>query len=414
MSRRGRPFDLAKQEEENEMQEHTTEEHQRAAEFQRAGKIAEADLPQDIERAMLELGAEAAKVQLYRREGPRNTFAFIDTLEADDFRLPHVKAVYGGGEYLARFCRADGTIITAEPFTVAGPPKDPEAERREAELRERFAPQPDPNTMALTKMMELYIEDMRARANAAGAANPIEMAVTMAKMISDSTASSLNFVLEKLGKRDDGMTPGDVLELIQMGMDFARESGGGDGAVVGQLAREVMATLQAKRKQEAAGGGRDVSAAPAPPQPAPAASPAQPNPQTAPTAGGSPMLQAIQQWVPTLIQRAQQGSDAALYAEVLADSIGAVANGELYARASTDPDGLLELMCGVYPAARPHVEWFRELLREFVAVIDGAMEDAAGEMQGEDVRGDDNVASQHLDGGARPVGRDVGEPGAAG
>lgn len=369
------------------------------------------ELPEDVEQALIELLDDTNKVQVYRRrEGGQPSY--VDEVRADDFSVRDIKRIYGGGDYLFRFVNAAGKWIAHKKFNIEGEPRDPEAERRQAEMREQLererGGQPAAEAGALIEMMRLYLDDMRSRSNAAGEANPLEMMLNMNRLIMENTAQMMQ-ALTKGGGKGDGTSLSDLLEVLQLGMELKDTyGGGGDGGVLGPLAQEVIATLREGRgKGKAALMDRNRGQSPAAEPPSQPAPPPQPG-------GDAGWLQVAQRFVPMLVARAQAGSSSELYAEVLDDALAEYpsARMELYERAKADPEALITMVGAGYPAARPHAPWFRDLLATFVQLIEGGDDDDAEDAQpvpGRDVSGSDSVGDEQPEREAGSAGPGAGD-----
>lgn len=295
------------------------------------------------------LGSENAHVAVYRRD--KGNPAWMGNLTLEEFTLDAVRDSWGGGKYDFRLIRGN-KYVKGRTVVIAGPPKNydnvegPGAreDRRDAEVSHKRAALQDVDAveavLSLRDDLRSFLREVRNPPPEANNANPMIMAMELAKTM----AAVMTPYLEMLQNRSSG--GGDegerTLELIRMGMELRGGNDDGYGRVMKELGFPLFKMLQAQG----------------------AAENFQPNPQeanaVAPTEPGN-ALDALRQWVPTLVNWAVSGRDPRLRADFIADELPSRYS-DMLARFVGTPDALTVFFTR-FPETMPHRPWFEELFQ---------------------------------------------------
>lgn len=324
------------------------------------------DLPPDsLQAVMAELGGSTSSfITIYRAERGQPQ-AYVYKCSPDEFSLDVLRDKYNGGTFRLYISR-NGVLwrnitVSVEPKHSADPTPPSDMAALAASMREGFAKQAEAMAAAL-------------RSIAAPPPPPPPSPFAGINIVEAVTAIStlLQVLRPPAAPRSE-----DSVTLLIKGMELAkemRENAGGDGEVSFlSLAKELIKSpllAQAVTAAQAAPAVPAVShAKPRPPQP------------TAPTmqaptpahAAPQPATQDIMQLTPylgMLCQKAAEGSDPSLYADLILDSLPFETIEQL---ASLQPDPYTALVA-IHPPMAAHQEWFQQLITLVIQTAGGADE----------------------------------------
>lgn len=312
-------------------------------------QIPEEELPPGVENVLQELGADVARVVLYRRlKGERQ--AYVGTVDADEFSLDFVARTWGGGRYVARFSGASGGFIKGLPGytfyideSIKPEPKKPRTEEASgdglgvAELiklllaREPPAPQKDP--------MEI-------------AAALSQSAAAQAQAMTSAMIGAMTPLLAKITELSGQQSKGGSLQEFMSLVDFAAERfGGAERDSYLPVIEKVGVPLVKFLTERGKGSTAEPETAPATTVQEVKMPPKEPA-----------WVTAFRPYVPKLIMYAQQGDDPGMWAQVLDREFPAVAR--WLDDAVMHPQFTDELFRR-FPELVPHSAWVREFLAEF-------------------------------------------------
>lgn len=260
------------------------------------GREVGPEVPEDVMTVLDELGGIVSVVQINRKR--KGKYLYLDEFDVDAFSLRMIEETYGGGEYQARFKDADGQYVKSKNFGIEGDPKVK-------------AVAPPTVEGGLVEVLREFMSDMRAelRERSAPQANPVEMAVEMAKMLqaeSSRTIEMMKALLPQPGAGVKDMSLKDALEVLNTGIELGQAMKGGadatDTSIMG-MAGEIVSFLKSKRQE----GGDDKKPA-LPPA-------AQPNPND------PGWVQLLRPWFPQLMALATNKRNPDIYGPVVIDQM---------------------------------------------------------------------------------------------
>ena len=331
------------------------EEEQEEEAREGAGPRRNAELPDDVQDMLAELGEAAPSVQVKRRNPRNRKWEFLDNVPADDFSLGFMRDLYGGGDYQVRAKDASGQYIggATRTFSIAGQPKDPTDEEEQAGQLD-----------TLTELMRGIRDDLRSR-QAAGGTDPLELGVKLSTIIQESIKPFQERILE-LTTREQGAQV-DPLDLIDRAMELAdrfRGDSGDSGSVVKDLGRELLTVFRQNRAGAPAGGPRPTPGGPT---------------VNASTDPSEPTwVPFLRQSMPQLLHLARLRRNPETYAEVLLDQVGAGGQTFIAHVMETDP-AFLDKFYLRFPEAGEHRYWFDQLFADLQDMLLGTEEEPEGE-----------------------------------
>lgn len=311
-------------------------------------------MPEDVERALQELGAGVASVVLYTfdKQGKQS---YLCTMGVDEFSLENVKTQYGGGRYFARFRAAGGEFLAGKMFRVD----------------ERWTPATVPTAPApvgggselVTVVRELLLEmrDQRNRAPAP-ASDPMELVAKLGAVSAQNMATMMG-VMQSMNKGGGGnaVTPETMMEAVQLGVELAGKGGGGGGED-NELAKTIRefagpllqilsrATNSAPQRPAAAVTEGKVVGTIAPTD-APAAAQGEP-----------PWVALLRPHIPQLVKLASENADTNLWAAVIDSQAPKMAR--WLEGAARDPE-FVDALLQKFPELVAYRTWCVHLLEEF-------------------------------------------------
>ena len=294
-------------------------------------------------------GVDEARIEVYRR-GPQGP-EFCGRIMPDEFSLDLVRSHYGGGRFDLRLVRRN-RYVKGKSVSIAGPvldlatrmePEDKRGreERREAEedaRRERLQGLSVADSIAeLRRDFRDMLGAIRNPPPAAYQADPVTMFVELSK----NMQSMMRPYVDALQTRREERDPGDVVELIRLGMDLAEGRGGKDRDPYAQVLKEV---------------GLPLLRMLAPGVQAP------PTTETSPTMPPEPTtaLEALRPWLPTLIHWAARGTDPRLRADVILEELPERFS-DMLATFLSGPEAETTFF-NAFPDTMPHRVWFEGLI----------------------------------------------------
>ena len=336
------------------------------------------DLPEvdAVQSLMAELGEDQASQVTVYRIGPNREQTYVFKCAAAAFSLDELRDKYNGGTFRLYISRG-GVLWKNRSVTV-----EPKAVGNVAE----------PAPSAVAELASVMREGFTAQANAMR-----ELATRQAASAGESfmpKASDLPAIISAVAAAVQALRPplpppppppapsSDPVALLLKGVELAnalREGGGGDGEVsLLGIARDLIkspmlaAAVQAAAAPQLPARPRPAALPPPrPPQPPQSfASETPPPPQPPATQEADPAMFdfALKHYLGVLCQKAAEGSDPTLYAEVILDNV--------------PDDKLIEVLTQPDPVAflaekRPEVAQFRPWFEQLIAVVNQAFADEA-------------------------------------
>lgn len=289
----------------------------------------------DLESLRAKHQEEAEYVRLYRTNlGNKEYIARIGLSGAD---LDAIRQRFGGGTYVAEFCRRGGKFLDRCEFRVAGKPKDDAGVETAADLP------PAQSMTELLSTMKAILDEVRRPPPAAAQGNPLEMAVGLAKTMHEATQPYLTALLERRDQPNDSA----VLTALQTGVELARELGAGGSSTTpwDRLFNELVPAIRSAQE------------------------PGRPGVPPTPGAPPSDWRQAVAPFVAQLNGLAQRGTDPLVYASVLEDTAPPEVL-DMLIEAVQGPSFWAEFFAA-FPETRHAREWWSGLVGGLLEGIDG-------------------------------------------
>lgn len=305
------------------------------------------EVPDDVESLLQELGGEVSTVQLWRRD-TSGKLAYLEQWPVDQFSLDHVRDLYGGGRYQARFKDHDHQYVRAKDFRIDGPAKYP---GRDDDSKDRGDSR-ESLTMLQVMMQEVLQELRRPRsAGEAEGSDALNLAVKMSEMVESKVAN----VVEALrANQRDPLGFADMMELVDRGIDLGRRlEGGSETDVIRALGGELISFLRDRKAGPMAGapagGGGQAAAAPA---------------------NVPPWVQLFRQYIPMLTARARAGKSPETIAALIVEDLPDPAADFLERQLARGP-AFREEFYQHFPAAANTMWWFDSLMNALEVELSG-------------------------------------------
>jgi len=321
------------------------------------------DATDDLLSMLDELGERAPTIDLRRRNPRTGKLEFLDNLSPEEFDLGLVAERFGGGDYQARAKDDRGRFVSGgtRSFVIAGRPKTPE---RDPEPPDVEADRTGGDAELFRDLFREVRDELRAiRSAPREDGDTRQLAMDMVKAMQEASKTGFEQARQLFEGRDQGLSPSDVLDLLQQGMELGQRVGGGSGDVVSDLGRELIGVF---RKANAGGGMGGQSGA----GPQQGATQRPPSPPADPSAPG--WVNLVGRYMPQLMQLARLGRDPAAYSVVLLDQLPPAAV-DVLERELARGDFLQRFMAR-FPQAGEHAWWFESLTEELHAQLVGDQE----------------------------------------
>lgn len=333
------------------------------------------DAPVDSLKSVLSQLADSANsnITVYRAERGQKQ-AYVYQCSPDEFSLDVLRDKYNGGTF--RLYISKNGALWRNMVVVVEP---------------KHAADPTPPTDAALMMARM--QDMMAKQNEAIAAAIRSIAASAPPPPSPFANLSIPELLTAVTGliaivRPPAPPPTDPTGLLVKGIELATalkgDSSGGDSepTVMGLLRDLIKSPLAAQAVMAATQAPPQVPQRPAPqvshvkpPQPGPQATVPQPPAQPAPHPAMPQQAAIMQQYLAILCQKASEGSDPALYADLILDSLDYDTINGLLARQPTPVDALI----ADFPGVAAHRDWFEQLIATIQSV--GGDDTTADEIQ---------------------------------
>lgn len=307
---------------------------------------------EDLGRVLSELGGSSnAVVKVERiRDGKRPEF--IDEFPAASFSLKELQQAYGGAEYVLHGLDAKRQFKFRRTVAIATPAQGTASVPATSAL-DKLA---DVMRQGFEQQQILLREVLTARAGV-----PATDPHTARREILQDLALMKEIMG---GGQQQTLGPDKLLEVMKLGMDVAKDAaGGGEGweSIVGKAIENFGPSIAD------AIASRQVPAPPAAishPVGMPPRLPVQPAAQQQPKRGGS-----MKGYVGFLVERAREGSDPMLYADLILDVVP-----EAMIRPLLGDGDPVARLAVIDPRVQQHAQWFREL---GAALLEALNSDAA-------------------------------------
>lgn len=267
-----------------------------------------------------------ARIDVYRHDRVTNAQAYMGKMGVAEFDLDAVRKRWGGGKFQFRAIKGGNTYVKAKTVEIAGPYRDfsrvadeeeeeERTSRREAEAnakREALANAPVLQAVeSLSADIRMLLQGMRNPPREAENANPAAMTRELMQTVQTMIQPYMEMMRDRVDStrdRDDR----DPLEYFRMGMEMARDSGGGDsdpyGSVLRNLGLPLLQQLQTAGALERLGAGNPGMMNPNPPTETTMAEP-------------TDALGALAPWIPTLQAWAKARTNPEIRADFVVDEL---------------------------------------------------------------------------------------------
>lgn len=373
-----------------------TEEIELDPDKQRAEEIAEIarlDAEEDgqIFRVSDEISTTEGARLIITRVLPEDKKGYCGEMVSHAFTLERVRALYGPGRYRVRimgpkgFLPGGGSIVIAEPAPDSPQTMAQVLEKLDQRNRDRVAQQQPSavNTLEWLKVLAPFLGPMIPALITAMRGPDIG---TLIAAVKGPTMPEMMQGLASLKALAPEQTTDPIDRALKL-LDVIQEkipSGGGEtnwldvvreaiksvgptlgGAIEGAIIKANTPSLPAPN----AGRPPALAAPPGSPAPSVATTGAQPFSQSS----GTPNMTALLQWLASqiefLIVKAARGSDPALYAEVLLDSVPDGLSAETVAQLVARPDWF-KYLCQLDSRAQQYEAWFGRLRASILAELE--------------------------------------------
>lgn len=304
---------------------------------------------EDLGRVLSELGVSSnAVVKVERiREGKRAEF--VDEYPAAAFSLKGLQQDHGGGEYLLHGLDAKRQFVFRRQVPVAQP------------LQSAVPTAPAVNALdKLADVMRQGFEQQQVLLREVLTARP-GVPATDPNTARREILQDLALMKEIMGGgQQQSLGPDKLLEVMKLGMDVAKDAaGGGEGweSIVGKAIENFGPSIA-----EAIASRQVATPTPAINHPAgmPPRLPAQPAAAPQQPKRGSGM----KDYVGFLVERAKEGSDPMLYADLILDVVP-----EAMIRPLLGDGDPVARLAVIDPRVQQHAQWFRELGAALMEVL---------------------------------------------
>lgn len=327
-----------------------------------------------VDSLLSELGGideSGAKVMIYRAAGSgRKVDAFLYSCSPREFSIEELSSKFGGGDYRIKGYRYNPEIGRRVLFVNQQVSIDPGI-KPETETAPAIAPAAPADLAPLVAAMSAGFEKLgtlivQAQPPAQSRADMLRELAMMREILGPSQVPAA-----------PGLTPADMIALLQQGIELGRVSGGETDAL-SEMTRGLMPLLARWAEKEAAQPkAAPVQMPPLPILPAgspvaapsnvPPAAPIQSQPQPEGTAD---MLQ-LRAALGMLCQQAARNADPSLYAELVADQAPDAVLQEFL-----NAPNWFETLCGFNPTVRNYQAWFFQLRDELERLLTESEEGA--------------------------------------
>lgn len=371
------------------------------------------DPSDDLQAMMGELaGASSSSISVYRSNKGQQ-LAYVFKCTPDAFSLDTLRDKYNGGEFRLFITRngvlwKNKTVYVEPKQTTGGDAPPTQAAELAAVMREGFAKQ--------AELMAAALRSLAAAPPPPPSPPPLIRGADIPAILT-ALPALIGMLRPPPAPPPVGLDPSKSVDLILRGIELAREvketAGGGEGEpsmlgllrdlIKSPMLAQAAAAMTAQQTAAAQPARLPAPAQPRPPQPSVTIPPPPPNPAqpsfasetpTPMTTASNPMLT---QYLALLCNKAAEGSDPSLYADLVLDSLDADTLQALLDRPPTPVDALI----ADHPPVAQHREWFEQL----VAIIAGALapEPEGMPQSGDVIPGDANAvdhATPTIPGGA--------------
>lgn len=293
----------------------------------------------DLQRVLGELGARAGGIIKIERRRPDKQIEFVDETPVDVFSLKSLQEHHGGGDYLLTGLDEQRRFVfRRRSVVVAAPPRRDTATPAEGAI-DKLAKAVQASLDQQQRMIAMLMLQGRQVAPAPSA-DPGEM---RRQLLQDLA------LMKQIAGGDSapGVGIDKMMEVFKLGIETARESGGGEGGdwvtlateLVKQLGEPVAEVLKQRAVPSVPTAGAQRVTHTALP--------------SATSAGANPM--DMKKAVAQLVEKAASNADVGLYADLILDNVPAstldlILQGDPVAR-----------LAQIDPRVNQHAEWFRDL-----------------------------------------------------